>query len=238
MAYDFQPVYHDPPSNEWFGFQAWSMERVAEYYYATPSDARAKALLDKWVSWALANTTVNANGTFSIPSKMTWSGQPAASFSGTGTPAANPGLHVTILESGQDVGVAGALAKTLAFYAARSGSPTAKSSAKALLDALASTNYQDAKGVSSSEARTDYNRFDDAVFVPAGWTGRMPNGDPINSQSNFTSIRSWYQSDPDWSKVQTYLNGGAAPTFRYHRFWAQADIATAQATYGILFPTG
>jgi hypothetical protein len=238
MAYDFQPVYHDPPSNEWFGFQAWSMERVAEYYYATPNDARAKALLDKWVSWALANTTVNTNGTFSIPSRMTWSGQPAASFSGTGTPAANPGLHVTILESGQDVGVAGALAKTLTFYAAKSGSPAAKSTAKALLDALASSNYQDAKGVSSSEARQDYNRFDDAVFVPAGWTGRMPNGDPINSQSTFMSIRSWYQSDPDWSKVQTYLNGGAAPTFRYHRFWAQADIATAQATYGMLFPAG
>ena len=29
MAYDEQPVFHDPPSNEWFGFQAWSMERVA-----------------------------------------------------------------------------------------------------------------------------------------------------------------------------------------------------------------
>ena len=34
MAYDWQPVWHDPPSNRWFGFQCWSMERVAEYYYA------------------------------------------------------------------------------------------------------------------------------------------------------------------------------------------------------------
>src|SRR5262249_55048973 len=33
MAFDFQPVFHDPPSNRWFGFQAWSMERVAEYYF-------------------------------------------------------------------------------------------------------------------------------------------------------------------------------------------------------------
>ena len=33
MSYDPAPVYHDPPSNQWFGFQAWSMERVAEYYY-------------------------------------------------------------------------------------------------------------------------------------------------------------------------------------------------------------
>jgi hypothetical protein len=237
MTYDFQPVYHDPPSNEWFGFQAWSMERVAEYYSAS-GDARAKALLDKWVSWAVANTTVNANGTFLIPSKMSWSGQPAASFSGTGTPPANPGLHVTIVDRGQDVGVAAALAKTLAFYAARSGSASAKATAKGLLDALWSANYQDAKGVSSSETREDFNRFDDPVFVPQSFSGHMPNGDVIAPGSTFESIRSWYQSDPDWPKVQSYLDGGPAPTFRYHRFWAQADIATAEATFGILFPAG
>ena len=39
------------------------MERVAEYYYVT-KDAKAKPILDKWVSWASANTTVSADGTF------------------------------------------------------------------------------------------------------------------------------------------------------------------------------
>ena len=43
MYYDQQPVYHDPPSNQWFGFQAWSMERVAEYYQQT-GNASAKAI--------------------------------------------------------------------------------------------------------------------------------------------------------------------------------------------------
>jgi hypothetical protein len=47
LAYDWQPVYHDPPSNQWFGFQAWSVERLAEYYYVS-KDAKAGALLDKW----------------------------------------------------------------------------------------------------------------------------------------------------------------------------------------------
>ena len=63
----------------------------------------------------------------------------------------------------------------------------------------------------------------------------MPNGDKIESSATFLSIRSWYKNDPAWSKVQTYLNGGAAPVFTYHRFWAQSDIAMAMATYGQLF---
>ena len=66
----------------------------------------------------------------------------------------------------------------------------------------------------------------------------MPNGDVINSDSTFLAIRSFYQNDPDWPKVQAYLNGGSAPTFRYHRFWAQVDVATALAQYGVLFPQG
>jgi hypothetical protein len=233
MAYDWEPVYHDPPSNQWFGMQAWSMERVAEYYYVT-GDSKAKALLDKWVTWVLPNVSYSATG-FSIPSTLTWTGQPSGNWSGgTGSPAANPGLHVTVADSSNDVGVAAALAKTLSYYSAKSGSTTAKATAKGLLDAMWN-NDQDAKGVTVPETRTDYSRFGDAVYVPSGWSGTMPNGDPINSSSTFTSIRSWYKTDPDYSKVSSYLSGGAAPSFTYHRFWAQADIAMAMADYGRLF---
>nr|WP_260615602.1 glycoside hydrolase family 48 protein [Microbispora sp. KK1-11] len=236
MAYDWQPVYHDPPSNQWFGFQAWSMERVAEYYYAT-GNADAKSVLDKWVTWALSGTTVNSDGTFQIPSTLRWTGQPDASFSGPGMPPANTGLHVTIADYTDDIGVAGSYAKTLMFYAAKSGNAQAKSTAKALLDGIWKNN-QDAKGVSVAETKTDYNRLDDPIYVPSGWTGKMPNGDPINSNSTFISIRSWYKNDPDWPKVQSYLNGGSAPVFHYHRFWAQTDVATALGQYGLLFPNG
>jgi len=41
---------------------------------------------------------------------------------------------------------------------------------------------------------------------------------------------------PDRSKVQAYLNGGSAPSFNYHRFWAEADVATAFDTFANLFP--
>ncbi|WP_424529515.1 glycoside hydrolase family 48 protein [Sphaerisporangium viridialbum] len=233
MAYDWQPVYHDPPSNQWFGFQAWSMERVAEYYYAS-GNATAKAVLDKWVAWASANTTVNTDGTFQIPSTLRWTGQPDTW--NASSPGSNASLHVSIADYTNDVGVAGSYAKVLMYYAAKANNTAAKNLAKALLDGIWKNN-QDAKGVSVPETKADYRRLNDPIYIPAGWTGKMPNGDPINSSSTFISIRSWYKNDPDWPKVQNYLNGTApAPTFNYHRFWAQADVAIALAEYGRLFP--
>ncbi|HEX6290784.1 MAG TPA: glycoside hydrolase family 48 protein [Herpetosiphonaceae bacterium] len=240
MAYDEKPVYHDPPSNQWFGFQAWSMERVAEYYYAT-GDAKAKLILDKWVAWARANTTLNADGTYAIPATLSWSGKPGLNWNATtqnwnaADSTYNANLKVTVVDKTQDVGITAALAKTLMYYAARSGDTASKTLSKELIDRMW-LKYRDPKGVSVAEVRADYNRFDDPIFVPAGWSGRMPNGDTISSSSTFLSIRSKYRSDPDFARVQTYLSGGAAPTFRYHRFWAQADIALANAEYARLFP--
>jgi hypothetical protein len=60
----------------------------------------------------------------------------------------------------------------------------------------------------------------------------------ITAGKSFVDIRSFYRTDRRWSKVQAYLNGGAAPTFTYQRFWAQSKIATAYADYGLLFPNG
>src|SRR5580658_6202555 len=240
MAYDSAPVFHDPPSNEWFGFQVWSMERVAEYYYVS-ADAKAKTVLAQWVAWVLQNTTLTGD-TYSIPSSLQWSGQPAASYGEKGrplegkAPVANPALHVTVTARGDDVGTAASLAKVLSFYAARSGNQAAGKLAKELLDRMWK-KYRDAKGVAQPEVRKDYKRFAEHVFVPAGWKGRMPNGDPIDGSSTFLSIRSKIKSDPDWARVDAYLHGGPPPTFVYHRFWAQAEIATANAIYGWLFPT-
>jgi hypothetical protein len=230
MYYDEKPVYHDPPSNQWFGFQAWSMERVAEYYHET-GDAQAKGVLDKWVDWALSETTVNPDGSFQVPNTLRWSGAPETW--NPSSPAENTDLHVTVADYTNDVGVTAAYAKTLTYYAAKSGDTEAKTTAKALLDGMWENN-QDALGIAVPETRADYNRFDDAVYVPSGWTGTMPNGDTIDSSSTFASIRSFYEDDPAWSKIESYLAGGAAPTFTYHRFWAQADIALAMGSYAEL----
>ncbi|OKJ33733.1 cellulose 1,4-beta-cellobiosidase [Micromonospora sp. TSRI0369] len=239
MFYDVDPVYNDPPSNQWFGMQAWSMQRIAELYLET-GNAKAKALLDKWVPWAIANTTLGTN--WSIPSDMKWTGQPANW--NPSSPQPNTNLHVEVTVKGQDVGVAGAYARTLIAYAAKSGNTAAKDTAKGLLDALSAS--ADSKGVSTPEKRGDYKRFDDVynaadgqgLYVPNGWTGKMPNGDAIAPGKSFLDIRSFYKNDPDWPKVQAYLDGGPEPVFNYHRFWAQADIAMAYADYGTYFPQG
>ena len=233
MAYDWEPVYHDPPSNNWFGMQAWGMERWAEYYYLT-RDAKIKPILDKWVTWVSAHVTVGTTGSFTIPATLSWTGQPDTW--NPSSPGANAALHVGVTETGQDVGVAAALIKALLYYAAGTAGTAAQTLGQKLLDAL--STHTDTKGIAIAETRTDYNRFDDSVFVPSGWTGTMPNGDTINASANFLSIRSFYRSDPDFAKVQAYLGGGAAPSFTYHRFWAQADVAMAFAVYSELFGGG
>ena len=240
LAYVEAPVYEDPPSNKWFGMQTWSLERLAEYYYLT-GDARAKSVLDKWVPWALANTTITATG-FLIPSDLAWTGKPNSW--NAASPAANTGLHVEVTGRGNDLGVAGSFAKLLTYYAAKSGNAEAKTAAKGLLDAIWA--HKDAKGVSVTETRADYSRMDDkydaatgqGIYIPPGWTGRMPNGDVIKPGVSFLDIRSFYKNDPDYPKVDAYLKGGPAPTFNYHRFWAQVDVATGYADYARLFPNG
>jgi hypothetical protein len=252
-------VYQDPPSNQWFGFQVWGQSRTAELYYTT-GNAIAKSILDPWVTWAIAQTQLNADNTFAVPSEMSWSGAPAANFSSaTGTPAANPGLHVTVTSRNQDVGVAAALARALIHYAARPETAStplalqAKATAKGLLDRM--LLLKDTRGISVCETRSDYERFNDVwtsaeqkgLFVPSTFNGTMPNGDLINSSSTFLSIRTFYNNDTTqtcsggsgMAAVTAFMNGtGPAPSFRYHRFWAQADFAMALADYGNLFPTG
>jgi len=245
MFYDEQPVYHDPPSNTWFGFQVWSLERVAEYYYVT-GNANAKIILDKWVNWAMANTELTEDGSFQLPSTLGWSGQPSLNWNATtqnwmpGDTSYNANLRATIVDTTQDLGLAAAFAKTLSYYSAgtkRWGTQHTASQimAREILDRIW-TMYRDDFGVSVVEPRSDYQRFDDPIYVPAGFTGVMGTGDPISSASTFLSIRSKYRDDPDWQKVEAYLNGGTVPTFRYHRFWAQVDVALANAEYGRLFP--
>ncbi|GIP15933.1 hypothetical protein J40TS1_15750 [Paenibacillus montaniterrae] len=67
MAYDDAPVYHDPPSNNWFGMQAWGVERIAELYYILASNGdtssqnfqMAKQVVENWIDWSTDYVFVN-----------------------------------------------------------------------------------------------------------------------------------------------------------------------------------
>ena len=55
----------------------------------------------------------------------------------------------------------------------------------------------------------------------------MANGDVIKPGIKFLDIRSRYKDDPDFERVKKAYDAREAPVFRYHRFWAQVDYATA-----------
>ena len=241
MAYQENPVYHDPGSNTWFGFQAWSMERVAEYYYIT-NDVRAKAVMDKWVAWVKSAVQLTADGSFAVPSTLSWAGAPVTW--NPASPAVNTGLHVTIVNSGTDLGVTAGLAKALTYYAAATQryatlDTAARDLAQQLLDRMWTKFFEPTgKGVAVVEGRADYHRiFDQTVFIPAGWSGKMANGDPIVPGIKFIDIRTKYRNDPDFPALLAAFTNGTDFQKTYHRFWAQADIALANAEFGRFFGT-
>ncbi|MFZ5989163.1 MAG: glycoside hydrolase family 48 protein [Bacillota bacterium] len=238
MAYVENPVYEDPGSNTWFGFQAWSMQRIAELYLES-GDQMSKDLMDKWISWVKKEVRFE-NGNFSIPGGIDWDGQPDT---WNGTYTGNPNLHVTVTSRGQDIGVAGSLANALATYAAATKKwatfdQESLDIAKKLVDAIWYNYYSsDERGIVSVEARGDYSRFfDQEVFVPNGWSGTMPNGDKIQPGVKFIDIRTKYKQDPDYQKVYDAWVKKEAPVMNYHRFWAQVDTALAMGVIATYFP--
>ena len=203
------------------------MERMAEYYYVTRTPRPRRS----WTSGSPGRSPTPRSaptGAFTIPSTLNWTGQPDTWNAGA-APAANTGLHVTVVDSSQDVGVAAAYARTLTYYAAEAGNTAAKTPRPRGCSTRLAT-HSDAKGIAVAETAQGLQplRRHRSTSRPAG-PARCPTATPSTSGSTFLSIRSFYKNDPDWPKVQAYLDGGAAPTFTYHRFWAQADIALAFA---------
>jgi ferric-dicitrate binding protein FerR (iron transport regulator) len=223
LAYVDHPVFRDPPSNEWFGWQAWSMGRLAQYAALT-RDPAATAIVDKWAAWARSVVKLPADGTYSIPSTLRWSGRPDPW--NEATPGPNAGLHVEVVETTADVGVAASLARALIAH----GSAESRAVAKQLLDRMW-TLYWDWRGVSNPERRSDYTHFHDPVDLPPGWRGALASGGAITPGVTFLDLRPKYRSDPDFPKVEQAIRSGKPAEFRYHRFWAQVEVALAYAEF-------
>ncbi|MCZ8518502.1 MULTISPECIES: glycoside hydrolase family 48 protein [Paenibacillus] len=310
MAYEDAPVYHDPPSNTWFGFQAWPVERIAEYYYsmaakgdtASENFKMAKRVMDQWVKWALSYTFVDkkpvtdsdgyflnssgqkilggANpqvattpdpGQFYILGGQEWTGQPDT-WKGFGSFTGNPNYHVIAKGTSQDTGVLGSYIKLLTFYAAgaqaeNNGTLTAAGSqAKTTAEQLLNVawNHNDGIGIAVPEKRGDYSRyFTKEIYFPSGWSGTYGQGntlpgtggvpsDPAKGGDgvylSYTDLRPKIKQDPKWSYLENLYKSSydqaakkwtkGEPTFTYHRFWAQVDMATAYAEYSRLFGSG
>lgn len=240
MTYDYQPVWHDPPSNRWYGFQAWGLQRLAEYYYES-GDERAYNILSKWSDWACSHITLNDDGTFKIPSDMSWDGMPEE-WKGMSSYKGNPNLHVTVDTYGSDLGIAGSTANLLAFYAAGAEKhegkldQTAYDTAKGLIDRII-LNNADEKGYTVEEERGDYSRFfESVVAIPSGWIGKNAQGADIKTGMKFIDMRPAYKQDENWSNLKSSYDAGKAPKFTYHRFWHQVDIAMGMAAFDLLFP--
>ncbi|HJO92782.1 MAG TPA: glycoside hydrolase family 48 protein [Victivallales bacterium] len=244
MAYVENPVYKDPGSNGWFGMQAWSMQRIAELYYET-NNPLAKEIMDKWIVWIKSVVILEDSGGYKIPVNLSWSGQPDTW--NPSSPSENNNLHVTVKDYNQDVGITGSLANALIYYAAATEKydtldTESKNLAKELLDRM--WNFRDEKGISVPEIRNDYKRlFEQQIYIPSEWQGKMANGDVIKEGVSFLDIRSKYKSDPMYPALENayndYISGNTeefeSPEFRYHRFWAQVDAALAYAEYGFFF---
>jgi len=238
MTYDWQPVWHDPPSNRWYGFQAWGLQRLAEYYYES-GDERAYNILKKWSDWACDYIEVTGS-TIKIPGDLKWEGMPEE-WKGMSSFKGNPKLHCTIENSSSDLGIAGSTANLLAFFAAGAEKhagerdETAYKTAKALIDCIID-NYSDDLGYTIEEERSDYSRFfESVVAIPKGWTGKNAQGAEIKTGMKFIDMRPDYKKDANWNNLKTSYDAGKAPKFTYHRFWHQVDIAMGMAAMGMLF---
>lgn len=87
MYYTYSPSWQNPPSNNWTGYQAWGVERVAALYVdvAGKTDAEAQSLafrcgviLDRWVKWFMQSCTLDVGaGVLAYPINSRWTSDTA-----------------------------------------------------------------------------------------------------------------------------------------------------------------
>jgi hypothetical protein len=85
MSYVYSPVWHDPPSNNWVGFQYWGQGRTADLFLevsdkttplATAIRPNLEIILDRLVSWAIRETSIltasDVKVSFKVPATISW----------------------------------------------------------------------------------------------------------------------------------------------------------------------
>ena len=98
MSYVYSPVWHDPLSNNWVGFQGWGQGRTADLFLVVSDKTTPLAvairpnleiILDRLVSWIIRESTItytnNVATDFSLPGNLSWIASPGASGPGIPT---------------------------------------------------------------------------------------------------------------------------------------------------------
>jgi hypothetical protein len=227
MHFVVNPVYKDPGSNTWMGYQTWFIERLAQYYYET-GDATAGGVLQKWMDWVKPLIKLSADGDVTIPVGLGWevNGQaiPKVGSDPRDYNVTDPSTQVTCItpadEYGHDIGIMGSLAKCLILWSRASGDSEALTLAEEILNRMWDM-WKDDLGVAPPEERADYSRFyDQVVPIPSGVTKTMPWGATIDANSTFNETRPDYGETPQSS-------------YNYHRTWQQIELATGYAYHDI-----
>ncbi|MCQ2417536.1 MAG: cellulose 1,4-beta-cellobiosidase [Oscillospiraceae bacterium] len=239
MAYIEQPVYADPGSNNWTGNQFWATQRLAELYYIVKTEGDTSGvkpgnesletglekILDKWVDFFVSNTEITADGDYSVPSSLKWSGAPDKDWGSSSTYSDNTKLTCEIVGMGNaDMGCANSLADTLIYYAKAKGveaSGTVKEGTtlpeKALYTAqqLMDRSWKlgrDDLGMSRLEHNGSLSRiWDQQIYIPSGKSGTYPHGYTVKSgETTFFDLRPMYANLPNYDALHdAYLKDKA-----------------------------
>ena len=219
------------------------MDRVAQLYYVTGNE-HAKVILDRWTKWVLANVHLTKNGSFEIPSDLVWSGAPAAQLGRQDAELERPGraLQQDPAREGEDHRPGPGRGRGAGAHAAllrrEVGRPRAGQAGQgAARPDVEEVPRRQRASRRPRRARTSSASATRSSSPPAG-RARCRTATPSTRIRPSPASARRYTKDPDWPKIEAHLRGGPAPTFTYHRFWAQADIALAYATFAILYPDG
>lgn len=289
LYYNYSPSWHNPPSNNWSGYQVWGVERVSHLYTIVAGSTvqadkdlayNCSVILDRWMNWAYQHFNIDDAGVITMPTGLRWvenaaqagtatkpntegtyeylpslkwdsTGDYAAFWSGSNVP--NPNLHCAISDIGLDLGVAAGWVQIVIQYCyakkVQTGGltgvvPNGTATYQQLLDKAMKfldsifNNYRDEKGFGVVEPMASLNRLNDKLWVPPQvGTMKMPDGSNVkNNETTFLSMRKFYKNTEIWPQVESYLNGGPVPSQKYHRFWAQVDVAVSYAMLEKFFP--
>ena len=219
-----------------------------------------KTVIDRWANWFIDNVKFDYTDeegntlSYAIPSNLDWSGQPAT-WTGDYSATANNGLTCTITSYGQsDIGCVSSLCNSLIYYAAAEGvdasaantEDTSSTASKGLYLAnkLLSKQWDKARddiGLSITETNGSLKRvFEESVYIPTNYTGKMPDGSDLVNGATFSSIRKSYEKDATYQELKAYYEeNGDTKDFElnYHRFWHEGDALMSYGAMALLYPT-